>query len=206
MNLLTKKMPGKGELAPRGPRPLIHRESRAIHYYMIGMTKKDALVKAGYSQNTARANAESVFGREVVAKELAKRQLALRKKQKLSEEWVIERYMKIADAGVVLAKFKKVLPSGKLDWDFTGATEEELGLINDLAVTATVGEDGSEATYNKIGTSDPLGALNSLARVQGMFKDKVSFEGEVSLVDRITRGRERARITIDNDPEEGNDD
>ena len=197
-------MPKKGERFTRPTRPLIHRESRAIHFYMLGHTKKDALIKAGYAKNTASNNANSVFDREVVARELARRQLALRKKQKLSEEWVIERYMKIADAGAVLAKFKKVLPSGKLDWDFTGATEEELALINDLAVTATVGEDGSEATYNKIGTSDPLGALNSLARVQGMFKDKIQFEGELSLVDRIVRGRERARI-IEHDPNETND-
>ncbi len=194
-------MPKKGERFDRPPRALIQRESRAIHFYMIGYTKKDALIKAGYARNTASNNANSVFDREVVAKELARRQLEVAKKHKLSEEWVIERFMKIADAGATLAKFKKVRPGGRLDWDFTGATQEELALINELTVT-TVETEGGTITHNKIGKADPLGALNSLARIQGMNKDKIQFEGELSLVDRLARGRERARI-IEHDPDEG---
>lgn len=185
----------------RRTRAIIHREERAIHFSLLGHTDKDALMMAGYSEATARSNAKSVFGRPVVAQELARRRLEIRDKYKLSEEWVTERFMRIADAGKTLAKFKKVLPGGKLNWDFTGATDEELALINELTVTTTE-DEGSVRTHNKISTSDPLGALNSLARVQGMFKDKIQFEGELSLVDRLARGRERARI-IEHDPEEG---
>ena len=185
---------------PRRTRAIIHREERAIHFFLLGHTQKDSLTMAGYSESTARGNPQSVFNRPVVAEELARQQAELRDKYKLSEEWVIERFMRIADAGATLAKFKKVLPDGKLNWDFTGATEEELALINELAVTTTEDQEGVR-THNKIGTSDSLGALNSLSRIQGMFKDKVQFEGELALVDRLARGRERARI-IEHDPEE----
>ena len=188
-------------MTQRQPRALIPREDRAIHYFMAGDSKRLALVKAGYSENTARGSPQSVFDRPVVAKELARRQLALREKSKLTEEWVVKRFMMYADAGATLAKFKKVTDDGSLDWDFTGATQEELALINELTVTTTAGDGGDTMTRAKIGHSDPVVALNSLARVQGMFKDKVQFEGELSLVDRIIRGRERARI-IDHDPGE----
>lgn len=180
---------------------LAQREDLAIQFYMQGMTKKDSLIKAGYAVTTARGNPESVYNRPRVAQELERRQLALREKSQLSEEWVIKRLMMLADAGAILAKFKKVTPTGGLKWDFAGATEEELACINELTVTVNESEDGKSSTRFKIGHSDPAGALVSLARVQGMFKDKVQFEGELSLVDRITRGRERARI-IEHEPDE----
>ena len=188
----------------RGERPLVHREERAIHFFLLGHTQKDSLVKAGYSESTARGNPQSVFDRPVVAQELARRQLVIRKEYTLSEEWVIERLMRIADSGRTLARFKKVTEDGGLEWDFTGATEEELALISELTVAIFSDADGTVIKRPKVSTSDPLAALNSLARIQGMNKDKVQFEGELALVDRLARGRERARI-IEHDPEEGSD-
>ena len=185
----------------RAERGLVHREERAIHFFLLGHTQKDSLIKAGYAINTA-GNPQSVFDRPVVAEELARRQLVIRKEYNLSEEWVIERFMRIADSGRTLARFKKVTEDGGLEWDFTGATEEELALISELTVAIFSDADGTVITRPKVSTSDPLGALNSLARVQGMFKDKVQFEGELALVDRLARGRERARI-IEHDPDEG---
>ena len=190
----------------RKQKACIPREDRAIQFFMQGMTKVDALVYAGYSRNTANQS-QTVFSRPRVAAELERRQLALRKKSALTEEWVINRFMMIADSGTILARFKKVTPDGGLRWDFTGATEEELSVINELTVITVESTDlegvKTIKTNYKVGTQDPAGALNSLTRIQGMFNDKVQFQGELSLVDRIIRGRARARI-IDHDPEEGN--
>ena len=184
-----------------GERSLVHREERAIHFFLLGHTQKDSLIKAGYSANTGNSPS-SVFDRPVVVNELTRRQLVIRKEYNLSEEWVIERLMRFADSGRTLARFKKVTEDGGLEWDFTGATEEELALISELTVAIFSDADGTIIKRPKVSISDPLGALNSLARIQGMFKDKIQFEGELSLVDRISRGRERAKIEIEHDPNE----
>ena len=176
-------------------RKLIPREELAITYIMSGQyTQIKALMKAGYTENTARHNAKQVLSRKPVADELARRRRVALEKNELTEEWIIKRLMILADSGIVMAKFKKVLPNGNLDWDFEGATQAELAVINELTVVTHADAEGNTMTKFKVGHADPKGALDSLARTKGMFQEKVKFEGELSLVDRIIRGRERARI------------
>ena len=175
-------------------RKLIPREENAIAYLMQGDTAKDALHKAGYKESTAAHHSKLLFERPPVARELARRRALRIAKAELSEAWIIERLMMLADSGAVLAKFKKVGKNGTLTWDFTGATIDELAAINALTVVSSTAPSGVVTTTIKVGTADPKGALDSLARTKGMFQDKVKFEGELSLVDRIIRGRDRARI------------
>jgi hypothetical protein len=47
---------------PPPKKPLNEKEIKAVGGFISGMSKKDALVSAGYSENTARGNAASVFG------------------------------------------------------------------------------------------------------------------------------------------------
>ena len=104
--------------------------------------------------------------------------------------------MALADAGVVLSKFKKVV--GKtLEWDFTGATQEELVAINEIVTTERTTAGGGKTVTTKIGYSDPKAALDSLARQLGMFKDNLEITGAMSLVDRINAGRDQSRAGDD---------
>ena len=178
----------------RPVRALIPREENAIAFLMQGDTAKDALIKAGYTESTASKHSKKVFDRLPVARELARRRALRITKAELSEAWIIERLMMLADSQSVLAKFKKVGDKGGLTWDFTGATVDELATINALTVVTSISASGTVTTTTKINAADPKGALDSLARTKGMFQDKVKFEGELSLVDRLIRGRERARI------------
>ncbi|KKK84393.1 hypothetical protein LCGC14_2783810, partial [marine sediment metagenome] len=127
---------------------------------------------------------------------LARRQRSARRRYELDEDWVIQRLMRMADAGDILAKFKRVLPSGKLDWDFTGATQDELAVVNELTVTTRTDVAGAKVVKMKIGSSDPHNALVSLMRRLGLFKDRLRLDGELSLVERISRGRDRARVPV----------
>ncbi len=165
----------------------------AVQYLLDGSNKSDALRMAGYSESTALKRQELIFGHPAVKAEIERRQARMRKKYELTEDWVVERLMLIADSGAVLAKFKKVLPNGMLSWNFTDATQEELAAINELSVETSRDREGIETTKFKVGVSDPKGALDSLARKLGLFKDKMELSGELSLVERITRGRERVR-------------
>ncbi len=164
----------------------------AVQYLLDGSNRSDALRMAGYTENTALKRQELIFGHPAVKTEIERRQARMRKKYELTEDWVVERLMLIGDSNNILAKFKKV--DGKaLSWDFTGATQEDLAAIGELVVTTHRERGGAEVTSFKAGALDPKGALDSLARKLGMFKDKVELSGELSLVERITRGRERVR-------------
>jgi len=177
----------------KGLRPITQQQLLMIGFYLAGATKTDSMRMAGHSEKSARISHSRAFKNPVVVKEIERQQEKLRKKYELDEDWVIQRLMRIADSGTILAKFKKVQSDGSLDWDFTGATEDELASINELTVITTETEKGV-VTKMKIGSESPKAALDSLCRKLGLFQDITINIGEVSLADRITRGRERSRI------------
>ena len=161
-----------------------------IGFYIEGASKKDAMLMAGYAEKTAHSAHTSVFNHPVVLAEIKRRQEDALEKCELDEEWVIRRLMRIADAGKVMAKFKIVRDDGHLDWNFTGATDAELSVINELSISY----DKQGNHQMKIGVSDPKGALDSLCRKLGLFNDSITHKLEESLTDRISRGRERSRL------------
>jgi len=173
-------------------------------YIKNGFNKKQALKTAGYSEGTYTFRTAIVFDREDVKAEIKRRLAKISEKHSLSEEWVIERLMDVANGGRVLAKYKKVEEDGSLSWDFTGATDEELSLINELSVdtyTEGRGKNATRVKKFKVKSGDQLGALNQLSRVLGMFNDKVEVTGG-SLTERIQAGRARLGQEKDEDDQE----
>ena len=173
--------------------PLDQRQLLAVDRYMEGASKADAMRLAGLSEGYATKHQGDFFDQPLIAAEVERRQRSARRRYELEEDWVVQRLMRIANSGEVLARFKKVQPDGLLAWDFTGATEDELAAISELTVTTRRDSQGDEVVKVKVGSTDPKGALDSLCRRLGLFEDRVRLEGELSLVDRISRGRDRAR-------------
>lgn len=172
--------------SPRGHKNLTFRHRIAVNAFLSGMTQREAMVEAGYSPKSAP---DKVFGREDVKHEIERLQESVAAKFEVSQEWVVERLVRIAESGTVLAKFKKIDSDGKLYWDFTDATQEELALIDDLTVeTSIVGKHSM-----KVGVPGRQKAIDSLCRVLGFNKDKLDISGSLSLVERLQRGRERVR-------------
>ena len=93
-----------------------------------------------------------------------------------------------AESSKTLAKFMKVDGNGKLDWDFTGATDKELQLIKSLTV-----EHSEKGKKYKIDTSDPLAVLNSLARIAGLFNDRLQLEADDEVVAILQSARNRVK-------------
>ena len=163
-------------------------------YFENGFNKTKATRAAGFKHPDRYATV--IFDLPEVVAEIERRRALLREKYELTEDWVIERLMAIADSGRVLAKYKKVAPDGTLTWDFTGAPPEDLVAINELTVDTYVegkGANAKQVKKFKVGTSDPKAALDSLCRKLGLFNDKVTVAGEVSLVERLRKGRERVK-------------
>ena len=172
--------------SPKGHKKLSLKHRIAVNAYLSGMTKSAAMIEAGYGTSTG---AVLVFGREDVQHEIERHQDAMVEKYEVPREWVLEQLHKIATSGFVLAKFKKVTPDGGLDWDFTGATQEELALIDDL----TVKINAKGQVEIKIGAPSRQSALDSICRVMGYNKDKLDLTGSLSLVERLQKGRDRVR-------------
>lgn len=170
----------------------------ALSYFLRGDSEAEAMRKAGYSKTTASKAPQLVFGREDVKLELERRQAKLREKNELNEEWVIKRWMKLADAGSTLAPYKVVQPDGTLAWDFTGATEEELALVSEIGVDFYVernGEDTELVKKFKVKHPDSHQALMALSRHLGLFNDKLELTG--GLAERIQNARNRFAVPED---------
>ena len=167
------------------------RQIMAVGFFMAGDTRAEALRKAGYSRSSWHDSASNIFECASFKAEIERHQNRLRQKYHLDEDWVIERMMDAANAGKRLAKFKKVTEDGDLEWDFTGATPEDLIAINEITDRGVDRATGKKLR-NKIGFTDPVTANAMLMRKLGMFVDKVEITGTLSLVERINRGRARA--------------
>lgn len=169
----------------------------ADEYLANGFNKTQAMRACGYSDKSSLQRHAIVFKNPHVIAYLEEKKAKLKQKYELSEEWVISRLMKIADSNNILAPYKKVGADGELYWDFTDATQEELSVITGLMTeTYTEGRDEGRRFVKKfkIEIADPKAALDSLARRLGLFNDKITVQGEVSFVERLQRGRERARL------------
>jgi len=162
-------------------------------YFENGFNKGKALKTVGYTQRTSRSNPQSVFSREDVKAEIARRKERLAEKHEVTQELIIGELLKRALSGATLAKFKKIQDNGTLMWDFTGATDEELALVSDLGVDFMKigrGKGAVDVTKFRIKEPDVQAALMALARDLGLFNDSLEVTGG-TVADRIREGRAR---------------
>ena len=163
---------------------------QVIDAYLAGSNKRAAMRAGGYSEGTILGHGPRlVFGRQDVKDEIVRRQALAKAGAIVDQKWVLERLMAIADSGRILAKFKKVDKEGLLQWDFTGATQAELALIDSL----TTETDANGVRKFKITTEHRKAALDSICRIMGYNKDSVEHKGEMTLVERLQQGRARSR-------------
>ncbi|MEE9598166.1 MAG: terminase small subunit [Acidiferrobacterales bacterium] len=167
-----------------------------IEYVNNGYDKKNALLAAGYSSKVAAANTASVFKLPQVKMFIAKHRQELVDTKALDREWVVSRFMELVEASKMMSKFKMVDKDGTLYWDFRGATEKELKHIHGLSMefyTEGRGEVARDVKKFKVNDLDPYNALMALARIEGLFNDKLKLEGDMDIVKKLQEGRNRAK-------------
>jgi len=187
----------------RGQRPRVTKEGpedklltqsqfMAAEYFLQGYTKKQAMIKAGYSPVTA-AQPNAMFDLPQVQQHIEKRRDEMKLSTVRLEERVKEELAKIAffNLGDVIA----ITDDGELVYDFSEVTMDQMAAIGEVTVETYMegkGKDAQEVKRIKVKPHDKKAALDSLARVCGMFKDNtnVSFNGQ-SLEDRLQAGRAR---------------
>jgi len=175
---------------------LSEREETVLdHYFDNDFHKMDAMIAAGYKKSTAKDQAARVFNQPLMVAAIAARRKALAKKHEVSQEWVISRLKARADAGRVLAKYKKVDEDGQLYWNFRGATQDELALVQACGVEFAKigrGKNAIDITKAKVEVVDSHAALMALSRHLGLFNDKLEVSDGMTLAERIQQGRNQA--------------
>ena len=160
--------------------------------WLSGMSQTKAMLEVGYTPLVARKKTDFIFSRPDVKAFILEEQQKVLAKLDISKEWMTRQLVAVAQTGEVLAKFIKVDPkSGVVDWDFRGATEGELALIDSLTVDTTYGLSGKKVKC-KITMPSRLAALEALCRIYGLNKDPLADALKMSLVERLQAGRKRA--------------
>lgn len=203
----------------RGPATKLNARQRIMieHWFDGGCKSKVAACRAaGYAH--AVGYVHRLFTNPLVVAEINRRWAKMRKKYDLNEDWVIQRLMRIADSGDLLAPYKKVNEAGELYWDFEGIDEDPdaMAVIQSMTVETYVEGRGKEARTVKkfrVEAAEPKGALDSLCRRLGLFNDKMNVSGELNVVELLQQGRKRlgkpagtdAALETDHSDEDGSD-
>lgn len=170
---------------------LTPRQLKACNNRLKGMDKKQAMLDAGYTKASAQSSYK-FFEQPVVKEYLDYRMNNMVERNQVSEDWIIQRLYQIAAAN----------PGDLLEFDAEGKTfinwkkltPEMRAAIGGLEQHEYLEGRGPQAVpvrKLKMKERDALRALDMLARIHGMYNDKVEVTGEMSLVNRLQRGRER---------------
>ena len=146
---------------------LTSKQARFIEEYLIDLNATQAAIRAGYSEKTAYSQGEGLLRNVDVAAAVAEAKAARSERTEITQDRVIEEYAKLAF--IEMGMF--------VEWGENGVT---LKASADLPpeLRAAVAEV-SETTTEHGGTvrfklHDKKGALDSLARHLGMFKDNLN--------------------------------
>lgn len=211
-SLASKPPPKKGTTEGR---KLDAREARFVDEYLVDLDVERAAIAAGYSATMAKTKAyqwvSSGKGKPHVLAVVRARQLKLSNKLAVTQERVLQELARISflDIRKAFDAEGNLKPIADFDDDTAAAIA---GLEIDVTHSKIPAPDGTPAittTTSKIKLSDKKGALDSLARHLGMFKDDVSRLGidithymahDQKIIDRYNEKRAQAPITIENKP------
>ncbi len=145
---------------------LTPRQARFVQEYLIDLNATQAAIRAGYSPRRADVQGHSLLRNRKVRDAIERRQKKIGKKLELTQERVIEEYMKLA-----FVNAKEVFT-----WGPNGV---ELKSSDDLSddIAAAVAEVSQTNKGIRLKLHDKKGALDSLAKYLGMFVEKHEVSG-----------------------------
>lgn len=163
---------------------LTGKERLFIEEYLIDMNPAQAYVRAGFPKTKARQKALALLKETRVQKQLEESMSKRMERLQITQDRVVEEYARIAFSNI----------GDYVDWNGGAITVKAKHRIDTTKLSAI---QQIQENVNPTGTNislklyDKKAALDSLARHMGMFNDKVTVEGSVSIVDALSRARER---------------
>jgi len=167
------------------------KEEKAVHYYMQGMSQKDALLKAGYSPSFSNKSS-TFFGSDKIRPVIEKKRERIMKKAELNEDWIVEKLMLIAGANP--GSLIEVDEEGqrRINWQKFGPDLQFL--VQDFEEETYQEGRGPQAKNVKrikVKNSDRIRAMDMLCKILGLYQEKVSISMEQNLIDSLEAARNR---------------
>lgn len=152
-----------------------------VDEYLKDFNGKQAAIRAGYSPKTAEVQASRLLTVVKVREAVESRRTALTEKAGVTVERIIEEYARLAflDPAEAFDKEGKLIPVCDMPEDVRRAVG---GLdVVEMAGGMKVDSDGASHVpmyTKKLKFWDKKGALDSLAKIKGMFVEKVEHTGK----------------------------
>jgi len=150
------------------------KQEKFVKEYMIDMCGAQAAIRAGYSPKNADNIASELLGKTHIKAAVAREKAKHSRRTGITADRIMRELAKIgfADltdiANVDTAKVK------------TGANRDDTAALQSVRVKTTV-SDGSKTVEREIKLHDKHKALETMGRRLGMWNDKLSVDGNVSL-------------------------
>ena len=143
------------------------RQEKFIEEYIAKGNAAEAARNAGYSVKTADRIGHALLRNLEIADEIARRRAEIRKTS-ITPERIVREYLQLLNAN--MKDYAAWGPGGVKPRPSDALTEEQTAAISEIAET----QSGI-----KIKLHDKKGILDSLARIAGMFVDKVEHTGRL---------------------------
>ena len=171
---------------------LDQQEFMAVEFHLQGFNKTESMTKAGYSDSYAKDQQHAFFKRTIIIRALDERRWAMKSRNNKMVDRIQDELAKIAFFNI--GHFIEIGDDGELWFDYSEATMDELAAVGEITIetfTEGRGEDAVQCKRIKCKPYDKKAALDSLARIHGMFQDNLNVTDAGSLEARLARGRAR---------------
>lgn len=161
------------------PHTLSEKERKVVVGFLNGLTRREAVLAAGYNPGSKTG---PIFDKPQIQDEIRRRQHQMSTKAGVDADWIVSRLKSLADAN----------PVDLYSLDEEGLPRIDLKKLTPDLRRALTGYSVKRDGYIEISVADKLKALDMLAKHLGMYQDQVNVQGELTLVERLQQGRERA--------------
>ena len=199
---IQKIAPCKSVLSDRYIALIDHYFSPDCHFNF-----SEAMRRVGMSENTVKHRAHIIRKDPRVDTEIKRRFKERQERTEMDADWVLEKLRIILDASLG----DIVLKLSQNENDLAALTAEERYALSEVTRETYKqgrGKDAVPVTKLKLKLEAKLTAINQLMRHLGMYNDTLTVKQEITLVERLQRGRQRAMKqvnppgTIDSQAEE----
>ena len=147
------------------------KQERFVDEYLVDLNATKAAERAGYSKKTAYSQGQRLLKNVEIQKAIQDAQKKLSERTQITQERVLQEYAKIAffDPKKIFNDDGTLKQIGELDDDVAA-------VIGGIDVVVNQSDKDEPEYTKKIKLIDKKGALDSIARHLGMFKDKVEVD------------------------------
>jgi hypothetical protein len=165
---------------------MLDKHRRVVNYYLLGLGKKAACKKAGFSP----LSYQDIFGRADVKEEIERRIRVSEKKTDMDREWLLSKLRIIIEAEP--GELIEVDEDGRASLNFNNLSPTLRKAIS--KVSAESSREGGKYKRTKshvvIDTPNRLHAIKEAAILLGLREEKTKIDLEQSLMDELTKRRD----------------